>query len=378
MCKVFGVAGVNDKNRGSIIQIMKDISPSMTKMEKDGIGYAAMDKDGNIFGEKWLKPEHAFKIKKKRVVPASEVVSNLDQAILSQFQDVIDHSPSEKYSRPIYDKFGEGNLKDAVAFVLHSRFSTGTDNVTIENVHPFVNQGSALIHNGIVYNENKFMKTISSCDSEVLLNQYNLHNVNMDSRNLTEALLDVDAYFACLVLSQTIMEDSSVVPILDVFQNGASLKIIHVHNLNATFFLTSATDLVELCKKKGWTTSRYYDVKEDVLIRLNAITGQVIEKEQFYYYGRKNYNYNNSWTKDEKETYYKSRYGEDYVKYIGENNDAPDEEPDYRKLETNEDDKYDYTTGHIYDATQRMPHEEEMEVFRKMADHGSRKQHWRE
>ncbi len=383
MCKVFGVAGVNEENRGTIIQIMKDITPSMTKVEDDGLGYAAVDKDGNVFGEKWLKPEHAWKKKKKRKMQsASRVVPELDTPILSEFNDVVD-APSEIYSPPLYDTFGEGELKNAVAFILHSRLSTGGANsVKIENVHPFVKHGTALIHNGIVYNEEKFTKFISSCDSEILLNQYVEHDVNMDSRNIEESLKDVDAYFACLVLSSTLDRDEKIVPIMDIYQDGASLKVVHVHDLNATFFLTQAMDLLTICKEKGWTTSRYFQVKEDVLIRLNAVTGKVIEKEPFYYASYR-YSSFDSWSSGEKEKYYMSRYGANYEKYEKEDNDA---EPSYRQLEHGQtvvdegdtvetgtvDERDEAPRSGVYDAT-RMPFADEMDLFRQHAETMGRK-----
>jgi len=385
MCKVFGVAGVNEKNRGTIIQIMKDITPDMTRNEDDGLGYAAIDAMGNVFGEKWLDPEKAWKKGKRRRQPASQVITKLDAPILSELHDAVD-TPSELNSPPTYDKFGTGELKNAVAFILHSRLSTGGANsVKIENVHPFVKEGTALIHNGIVYNEEKFTKTISSCDSEILLNQYLDYNVNLDSRRLSDAMFDVDAYFACLVLSNTILETEEVVPILDIYQNGANLRVIHVHDLGATFYLTSAIDLIDICKEKGWTTSHYFSVKEDVLIRLNAITGKVMEKEEFFYESRRS-NYFNNWTKEEKELYYKSKYNDEYEKYSKEGKDDPEDEPAYRNGEhgvtiTAEeidqakdevDERENVSVGNIYDAT-RLPFADEMDIFRRYADHMGRR-----
>lgn len=155
MCKVFGVAGITDKNRGDIIRIIKSVSKKMVAFEKDGFGYCAMDSEGNLFGEKWLKPEHVFsKRLKRKHKPAREVIPKLDKPVLSEFGDLIEgYKPViEKASPPIYDNFGKGQLGDASAIIMHSRHGTGAK-VEIKNVHPFVNFQTALVHNGIVYNE---------------------------------------------------------------------------------------------------------------------------------------------------------------------------------------------------------------------------------
>ena len=366
MCKVFGVTGINEQNRNSIIQIMKDITPAMTIMEDDGLGYAAINKEGKVFGEKWVNPKDAFKKSfQKKIQPASALVSNLDKQILEQFHDVVDYAENtiEAPSPSVYDRFGDGNMKEAVAFILHSRWSTGgNDSVNIQNTHPFVKNGTAMIHNGIVYNEDEFKKETSTCDSEILLNQYEKYNVNMDSRSMSEAYKDVDAYFACLFLTQTITEKEEMVPILDVFQNGASLKIIHVHHLNATFFVTNAPDLLNICKKRGWSTSRAFSVSENVLIRINAITGEVLEKQDF------DYDVSYKWQKpmgannthdsimddDKSQAYLKSRYGADWRNY------------EMRDGVENDLDAPAYRNENLYDAT-RFPYEAEMEEFKREA-----------
>lgn len=364
MCKVFGVTGVNEKNRSVIIQIMKDIVPSMTKFENDGLGYAAINKEGKVFGEKWVNPKDAFKKRfQKKIQPASVLVPNLDKPILEQFHDVIDYSEAvvETFSPPIYDRFGDGKMQDAVSFILHSRWSTGgKDSINIQNTHPFMKNGTAMIHNGVVYNEDDFKKESSTCDSEILLNQYEKHNINMDSRSMTDAFKNVDAYFACLFLTQTITEKEEMVPILDVFQNGASLKIIHVHQLNATFFVTNSQDLIDVCKKKGLSTSRAFGVSENVLIRINAITGQVIEKQEFdyevsYKWSPSNNTHDSVMDDDKSEAYLKSRYGADWRQHEMRDGMEHDlDAPAYRNEPT------------LYDAT-RFPYQNEMDEFRKQA-----------
>jgi predicted glutamine amidotransferase len=364
MCKVFGVTGVNDKNRSGVIQLMKEMAPIMTKMEDDGIGYAGMDKQGNIFGERWLDVKKAFKRRPKK----AEYDEKLNKPILDQFHDVVDYAESTSYSESenSYNSFGNVDMKKGVSFILHSRFSTGGNgSVNITNTHPFVKNGTAMIHNGIVYNEDEFKKEISTCDSEIILNQYEKHSVNMDSRNLGDALKNVDAYFACLLLTNTLVENGEMVPILDVFQNGASLKVIHVHPLNATFFVTNGPDLISLCKKRNWATSQSHSISENVLIRINAISGQVMEKQEFNYEVSYKYQSKSNWpsnnTSDhaindvKSEAYLKSRYGEDWKNY--EFRDGVDHDldaPAYRNEPT------------LYDST-RFPYKEEMEEFRKQA-----------
>lgn len=369
MCKVLGVAGVSEKNRGDVIKFLKAVTPKLCTVERDGFGYAAIDASGNVFGEKWLEPEHAWlkRIKRKHL-PAVEVTPKVDKPVLDQFESILEnyapmyHQPAP----PIYDTFGERKLGEAVAFVLHSRFGTNGSK-KIEHVHPFVAQETAMVHNGIVYNDDAFFK-VTDCDSEVLLHLYNERIVNMDCRGIEEALEDVQAYLACLVLSQTIDAKDNMVPILDIFKADAQLSLVHVHELGVTFFCTEGRIVIETCKELGLSSSRAFNMQDEVLVRLHAATGEILEKEEFSFNGTYKYGYNmatGKWGSQEEKTYLMSKYGEDWEqhRYTDEYEDAcrdewDDDVPNHKEYKSKYDtDEPDYrkeakeASGGIYDAT---------------------------
>ncbi len=61
MCKVAGVTKITDNNREDVWVFMQLLGELISQGNDDGLGYAAFDKGGNIFGEKWLINKTAFK-----------------------------------------------------------------------------------------------------------------------------------------------------------------------------------------------------------------------------------------------------------------------------------------------------------------------------
>ena len=326
MCKVFGMAGLTDKNRGDAIKLLKEVSKKMVVFEKDGFGYAAIDESGEVYGEKWLRPKDVFSKRiKRKIKPAREVIPRLDKPVLKTFDGLLEGYKSilQKPAPPIYDNFGKGELGKACAVIAHSRHSTGAS-TSIENVHPFVNYETALVHNGIVWNEDNplFYKEVSDCDSEIILNQYNQELVQMDSRRIQETVDPLDAYFACLVLTNAMDKDENMLPVMDIFKADANLEIVYIHDLDLFTFCTEGSIVVDICKSEdfGYSTSRPIKVTDNFLIRINAITGEIVETEYFDY-SRKNTNYNDN--------YLQSRYGANWKDYAtGE--DIPEHKEYYK------------------------------------------------
>ena len=61
MCKVAGVNGVNDENREAVWEFMQELGSRISVGNPHGLGYSAVDKNGDIFGEKWLHNADAFR-----------------------------------------------------------------------------------------------------------------------------------------------------------------------------------------------------------------------------------------------------------------------------------------------------------------------------
>lgn len=307
MCKVLGIVGLNDKNRGTAIKILKEMSVPMTNVEKDGFGYAAINAQGEVFGEKWLSTSQAM-VKRPKWVKNGTKTEDIDNKLISKFRNIlVDATPSIDNDGMLknsgYAKFGNDKLENAVAIIAHSRFAT-VDACTINEVHPFYHpqDNIALVHNGIIKNHKEFLKMYSECDSEILLHQYANSLVNMDSRVIADAVKDVQGYYACLVLTQAMDDKEVVYPALDIFKFDASLDIVYVDSLNLTVFCTKGTLVKKVCEKLQLRCSSSFEVKEELLMRFNAVTGELIETEKFKGYE----------VKFTGQTYLTSRYGNEY------------------------------------------------------------------
>lgn len=338
MCKVMGMAGLNDTNRGGAIKLFKKMSELMTISERDGFGYATIDSNGNIFGEKWLSVSQVFKkrpdfnsLKKK----ANDEINNLkmlDDFVYNTLGDVVELQHTNKNrSNNFYEEIegtrftqgygviGNGKLKDAVAIIAHSRFATNSDS-SIKAVHPFYNADNnvALIHNGILSNHNDpgFRKTVSKCDSEVLLHRYTDFNVNMDSREIDSAMIDVEGYFACLTLAQGLDKNGQIYSIMDIYKGDAFLDVVYVQELGINVFCTNGQLIIKACEKLGFNHSSIFRIDDLVLLRLDAVTGMLAEKQEFEWSENVAYDQWND------ETFIKSKYGVDAL---------PDNIPSYRE-----------------------------------------------
>lgn len=365
MCKVFGFSGVNETNRGDAIEFLKLMTPKLTKFEQDGFGYAAINANGDVFGEKWLRPEDCWKKRvKRKSKPAKEVIPKLDKPILLKFDGLLsDYKKTwQKPAPPIYDNFGDVDLGSAVAFIAHSRLGTG-GGVNISNVHPFVSEGTALVHNGIVYNHNDpiFYKTKSNCDSEVLLNRYNDELVQMDSRRIQEALEPIEAYLACLVLTQSVDENEELYSTLDIFKTDANLDVVYVHDLDLYMFCTDGKLIVDTCVELGYSSSNVYSLADNNLIRLDAVTGEIVEVTEFdYVNNRKTF---------AGDLELKSRYGSNWKDYktpsrayIPKGNDIVDMDSEYEDYEDVQFEN-DFTEDEINDY---ILNEEERQAAEKL------------
>jgi len=174
MCKIAAVSGVTDKNRESVWEFMTRLAELMSVANSDGLGYAAFDKSGNIFGERWLVNHHAF-------------------------------DADAKTNQFTYNSFGDNIKKnEAISIILHTRMATCEKG--LKNVHPFidtltVNPNIALIHNGVIHNHKKLTKKFSTCDSEVVLHEYDYNDVQNDPKNLDGVFKKLKGWFACALFA---------------------------------------------------------------------------------------------------------------------------------------------------------------------------------
>jgi predicted glutamine amidotransferase len=261
MCKILIIPSVKEETNDLAWRIAKEMGRLMSKGNSDGLGYAAVSGDGNMFGERWLKNTDAFK---ERIE-----LTEFDQVVIDEYGGFL-----HKDER--YNKFGSVSDSNVRAIILHARLATSGKQ--FYNTHPFVDADTALIHNGVITNiGNEDLKT-STCDSEKILNEYVKYKVNNNPKNITKVASNLLGYYACAVLSR--MKDGT--PILDVFKDdAASLNAAWVRELGGIVITTAMTDLVEVASTNALHLDSMYEVKSGVLMRFNALTGKVIGATKF-------------------------------------------------------------------------------------------------
>lgn len=253
MCKVAGVTKITDKNRDDVWLFMQLLGEYMTRGNNDGLGYAAFDKSGKLFGEKWLINATAF-------------------ADLSQ---VIKGLTAEKMNK-IYSYFGDKVVRnEAQAIILHTRAATCSKN--IENTHPFVNSLSkpeiATIHNGVIYNDEAFEKKFSTCDSEVLVHLYKDNKVTDALENLGKFVGQLRGWFTVLNLAKA-KNDKMV---MDIYSDNGRLESYFISELDTRIYCTSGYDILSVAKFLGLTARQKMKVKPMTSLRVDVMTGEVVD-----------------------------------------------------------------------------------------------------
>lgn len=249
MCKVAMVSKITDKNRSDVWVFMEFLGQLMSPGNNDGLGYAAVNSKGKIFGEKWLINESAFKDLTK--------IPNID---------------SDKLAK-IYSYFGdEVDKDDAQAIILHTRAATCTKG--IKNTHPFINDEAspdvAIIHNGWVHNEKKFTRKYSTCDSEVLAHLYQENGVASDLGNLNKFLKKIEGWYTVLALST----EPSGRLVMDAFSDNGRLASYYIQELDTRIYSSSGHDVWQIARALGLTAVDLKQMSADTAFRIDVLTGE--------------------------------------------------------------------------------------------------------
>ena len=215
MCKLFCVLDVENQN--DVEKFIKKAVPYVTRDDDDGLGIMRLGENG-VFIQRWLDVP-------RKLVTADNIESPYKDLLRLESNE--SGIPSQRL--------------DAVA--IHGRLATC--GISLDNVHPFYLEGTALMHNGIMSNTKPTDNIISSCDSEALLHRYIDKGVKDRAENLTEAMSDLTGYYATIVFN-----DNGVV---DIWRdNQASLVLAYVPGIgnviatNAELIYKTA----KACKKK--------------------------------------------------------------------------------------------------------------------------------
>jgi hypothetical protein len=154
--------GIQDS--GMAMEFMRAVAPEMSNMNTDGIGYAAVNSQNNLFAEKWHNNKQFL-----------ENDSVIDEDFIRQME------PYKKRLGTLnlnYKAYGEVTRDDLKTVTMHTRYATCGK--TFENTHPFVDNDMSLIHNGVISNASALnLNKVSTCDSENALQLYNNVGLNL-------------------------------------------------------------------------------------------------------------------------------------------------------------------------------------------------------
>ena len=279
MCKIAMMSGIKPKYVKNAWELSKTLAPYMSHSDDDGFGYAAITKSGDIFVERWLDNDLAFKYKED---------NKHDKALKEQFGEAL--IPLESN----YTSVGKVDKNNAVAIILHARMATCAKG--IKNVHPFIVDNVALIHNGVISNHNQVLNKydadntrLSTCDSEAIAFSYSGNKIGSVPAGIKELGQDLSGYYACGVLSKT----ETGKPYMDVFKSAsANLYGAFIPQIDAFLYCTSLDILKTAVKECGFTYMRPHKVKEGILIRHDAVSGKATlsatfeERSYTSYYGQ--------------------------------------------------------------------------------------------
>jgi hypothetical protein len=161
------------------------------------------------------------------------------------------------------------------ALILHSRFATCGGELF--NAHPFVSQSgkTALVHNGVVSPRGLEFIT-SQCDSEGILNEYVRADVSNNPKEIQKVYNKLKGAFACAVLT----EDANGKKYLDLFRNDTypTLFTTYVDELATNVFSTIPDMIENAVQDLGWSMDMMHSVKDNSYLRLDAVTGLIVEE----------------------------------------------------------------------------------------------------
>lgn len=248
---------INENTRDKAMAFVEAMAVVMSKdkSHQDGLGYAAIDSEGNLFAERWLVNSHAFNNRAGRN------------------GDVNDYAG---FIKTEYNKFGDVKLNDVSAITLHTRLATSGKGLL--NCHPFIEGDTSVIHNGVISNAFDFRIEQSTCDSESILTQYIDNNVGKDFELFNKVSTQLEGYYACGIFSR----DQDGKRILDIVKSSsAQLVGAYIDELQCVVFTSLESQLREGLKMSGLTTKAVYNINPSSLVRVDPLKNIVLGVTSF-------------------------------------------------------------------------------------------------
>lgn len=264
MCKIAAVAGIKKKYMENTWVFLELLASSMSNYNNDGLGYAAISKEGKLFGEKWLLNKNAFR----------------DQYSTKTMRRIWNDIRGHLNPLNIYTYFGDKvERENSAAVILHARAGT-VGGINIPNTHPFINDLEkptvALIHNGGVRNHTMLTKKFSTCDSETILWEYLNEGVADNPKHIQAVANTISGWYACAVLNS-----EAPTPYMELFTDGAPIHVAYIQELDVYIYSTGVDDIVEIAQSLDFNATCIAKLKPGTLLRFNAFNGKVINELSF-------------------------------------------------------------------------------------------------
>jgi hypothetical protein len=264
MCKIMAMAGIPlDKTAEAWDFVMEAANQMTFQPERDGVGYAATTTEGLIYGERWVDPASAFKERYEPTGEEADIIKKFGPALVRKVE---------------YNKFGKLDFDNTSAIMLHTRYATCEK--ALYNTHPFVHGDTALIHNGVIGNAHRELKDLmrsSTCDSEVILSAYLDNDVDTNPKKIDDVSAMLQGSYAVAV-----MGNDGETPYLDIFKNeSTNLCVAKIKELETLVFCTNMEIIQKTCSRVKMTVEYSFYVRPGQLLRLNALTGELMSRTPF-------------------------------------------------------------------------------------------------
>ena len=278
MCKIFSIVGIPATGERKAFELLYAAIPAMTSSDRDGFGYAAyLPRSHRILMERWLDPKMAFVHR-----PESNGPEKLQPFLVGQ--------------KHLYQRTGGRRTKTEPVTTLtaHARHST-SGGVCLENVHPFHRTTPSgthitLIHNGVISNERELsLEGSRGCDSAGIMNMYADARVDEDVNNITKATERLSGSYACAVIGLPEVGNAYI----DIFRHTSDLTMTEVAEVGLVW--CTKREIVEKAAEAAkCTILGSWEMQEHVMLRLDAVTGDLIGSSKFDTYSYKS-NYANGY-----------------------------------------------------------------------------------
>lgn len=260
MCKNLMLIGIKKTER--LHEFLKVASKYMSKTDDHGFGYHAITSEGKTFTERWFDPKGAFD---------GDPYTAGDKIVFEKMKGST-FVPSAK----VYGVTGDVDFSKVTTIMCHARFATTEK--TFQNVHPFIIDNTALIHNGVIQNAKQLTMKISTCDSEAILNEYLTHNVRDDINNIQKVANVLNGWYACGVMSK-----KGDLNYIDIFKDVSTpLWATYIDELGCIAICTKHEILYSTLSELHMNEDNHsFALVGTKLTRFNSITGEQVESTSF-------------------------------------------------------------------------------------------------